>query len=370
MKKILVVMGTRPEAIKLAPVVQELNKREDVQTTVLSTSQHGTMLEDAAACFGIRPDVFLEPPPAEGGLEALTGQMLISLGASMERLSPDLCMVQGDTASAFAGAVSAFYRNIPVAHIEAGLRTWHIRSPFPEEMHRQVISTLADFHFAPTAAAKRNLIRAGVPEKRVWLTGNTAIDALRYSLVEGTPKRMPALPRDARLILFTAHRRESWGDALREMLAALRLILETFPDTYALCPLHPNPIVQNAAGEMLSGCPRVQIIDPPEVTVFHHLLARACLIMTDSGGIQEEATALGIPTLVMRHATERTEGIRAGVLRLVGTDKTGITAAAAELLQPDSERYAAMHHPSGVFGDGHAARRIVRILEGWLNRDS
>lgn len=367
MKRVLVIMGTRPEAIKLAPVVQELREREDIRTTVLSTAQHGALLEDAAACFDIRPDESLAAPTG-GGLETLTGQLLASLGEPFERLAPQLCIVQGDTASAFAGAIAGFYRSVPVAHIEAGLRTYHLRSPFPEEMHRQVITTLADFHFAPTLAAKRNLIRAGVPEKRVWLTGNTAIDALRYSLMEGKPKTLPELPQNARMLLFTAHRRESWGAPLREMLAALRLTLEKFPDTYSLCPLHPNPLVRNAAGEILAGCPRVQIIDPPEVTTFHHLLARACLILTDSGGIQEESTALGIPTLVMRHTTERTEGIRAGVLRLVGTDSRGIFAAASELLMPGSEAYATMRHPSGVFGDGHAARRIVRILGSWLEK--
>ncbi len=367
MKRVLVIMGTRPEAIKLAPVVRELRERDGVETTVLSTSQHGALLDEAAACFGIQPDEYLAAP-AGGGLERMTGQILAALGEPFERLAPDLCIVQGDTASAFAGALVGFYRGVPVAHVEAGLRTYHIRSPFPEEMHRQVITTLANFHFAPTAAAKRNLLQAGVPAKRVWLTGNTAIDALRYSLVEGKPKTLPDLPRDARMLLFTAHRRESWGDALREMLAALRLTLEKFPDTYALCPLHPNPAVRGAAQELLAGCPRVQIIDPPEVTTFHHLLSRAFLILTDSGGIQEEATALGVPTLVMRHATERTEGIRAGVLRLVGTDCRGIFSAAEELLLPGSEAYAAMRHPSGAFGDGHAARRIARILGGWLER--
>lgn len=367
MKTVMVIVGTRPEAIKLCPVILELRQREELRTVVLSTGQHGALMESAMACFGVCADETL-PQAGGGGLECLTGGILSALGAVFDRVRPDLCVVQGDTASAFAGALAGFYRGVPVAHVEAGLRTYHIRSPFPEEMHRQVITTLADLHFAPTVAAKRNLLRAGVSEKRVYLTGNTVIDALRYSLVEGKPKALPEFRKGVRMLLFTAHRRESWGEPLREMLYALRETVEAFPDTFAVCPLHPNPAVRQAAGEILGDCPRISVIDPPELTTFHHLLARAFVVLTDSGGIQEEATALGIPTLVLRHSTERQEGLRAGVLRLAGTDRAGIVTAARELLLPDSEVYAAMHRPSGVFGDGQASRRIVRILEGWMKK--
>lgn len=368
MKTVLVVMGTRPEAIKLCPVILELRKREDIRTVVLSTGQHGALLTNAMACFGISADETLPPPPAQTGPAAVMGHLLGTLDAALGRLCPDFLMVQGDTASAFAGALAGFYRGVPIAHVEAGLRTYHIRSPFPEEMHRRSIAPLADLHFAPTVTAKRNLLREGIPEKQVYLTGNTVIDALKYSLVSCTPHNMPILPQGKRLILFTAHRRESWGEPMREMLRALRTTVERFPDTYALCPLHPNPIVRQAAAEILVGCERIAVIDPPNLTVFHHLLARAAVVMTDSGGIQEESCALGIPTLVMRHSTERTEGVRAGCLRLVGTDAAGIAASAAELLRENSEVYAAMRHPCGVFGDGNAAGRIVRILGQRMER--
>lgn len=366
MKTVTVIMGTRPEAIKLCPVILELRKREDIRTVVCATGQHGALLRQAADCFGIRADEVLMPPPEGAGLETMTAHLLNSVGTSLSRCVPDLAVVQGDTASAFAGALAAFYRGIPVAHVEAGLRTFHIRSPFPEEMHRQVITTLGDLHFAPTAKAKRNLLQAGIPEKRVFLTGNTGIDALKYSLVNGTPRNLPELPEGKRLILFTAHRRENWGDPMREMFRALRCAVEQFPDIYAVCPLHPNPAVREIAAEILYGCERVRVIDPPELTTFHHLLSRAYLVLTDSGGIQEETTALGIPTVVMRYSTERTEGIRAGCLRLAGTDSAGILHTVRTLLADNSPEYISMHKPSGVFGDGNAASRIAAIIGKYL----
>lgn len=361
METVTVIMGTRPEAIKLCPVVRQLRARTDIRTLVLATGQHDELLTDAMACFDIKPDESLSLSQPSG-LGALTGQLLEGIDSALRKQRPDFVLVQGDTASAYAGALAGFYQAIPVAHVEAGLRTYHIRSPFPEEMHRRGITMLADLHFAPTASAKRNLLREGVPEKRVYLTGNTVIDALKYSLVSCTPVGLPELPQGKRLILFTAHRRENWGGPMLELFRALRRTVESFPDTYAVCPLHPNPVVRKAAEQILSGCGRIAVIDPPPLTVFHHLLARSTVVLTDSGGIQEETCALGIPTLVMRHSTERAEGIRAGCLRLVGTDADGIFASAAELLRDGSETYASMRHPSGVFGDGNASERIVRIL--------
>lgn len=362
MKTVAVLMGTRPEAIKLCPVILELQKREGIRTVVCATGQHGRLLRQATDCFGVRADETLPLLPEGSGLEQMTAHLLNGIGGLLSRIRPDLVLVQGDTASAFAGALAAFYRGIPVAHVEAGLRTYHIRSPFPEEMHRQVIATLADWHFAPTAKARRNLLQAGIPEKRVFLTGNTGIDALKYSLVNGIPRNMPELPEGKRLILFTAHRRENWGEPMRGMFRALRCAVEQFPDSYAVCPLHPNPAVREIAAEILRGCERVRVIDPPELTSFHHLLSRAYLVLTDSGGIQEEATALGIPTVIMRYSTERTEGIRAGCLRLAGTDEEGVLRTVQTLLAENSPEYISMHKPSGVFGDGNAAVRIVSIL--------
>lgn len=362
MKTVAVIMGTRPEAIKLCPVVRELKRQERLRTVVVFTGQHGALLERAAACFSVQPDERLPPPPSGADLNTLTAHLLAEIGQLLDRIRPALLVVQGDTASAFAGALAGFYHGIQVAHVEAGLRTYHMHSPFPEELHRQAITLLSDLHFAPTAAAKQNLLRAGVPKKRVYLTGNTGIDALKYSLVCCQPSTPIPAPEGKRLLLFTAHRRENWGEPIREMLCALRATVEAFPDTYAVCPIHPNPTVRAVAEEVLAGCDRAAVIDPPDLTVFHHLLACAHLVLTDSGGIQEETTALGIPTLVMRHSTERTEGVRAGSLHLVGTDGAGILHAAKELLQPGSELYAAMRRPSGVFGDGNASARIVRIL--------
>lgn len=366
MKTVAVIMGTRPEAIKLCPVVRELKRQEALRTEVVFTGQHGQLWERAATCFSVLPDERLSAPPVGVALHTMTAHLLAEIGQVLARIQPALLVVQGDTASAFAGALAGFYCGIPVAHVEAGLSTYHLRSPFPEELHRQAITLLSDLHFAPTAAAKQNLLRAGIPKKRVYLTGNTGIDALKYSLVCCQPADPIPVPDGKRLLLFTAHRRENWGGPIREMLCALRAILEAFPDTYAVCPMHPNPTVRAVAEEVLAGCDRAAVIDPPELTVFHHLLARAYLVLTDSGGIQEEATALGIPTLVMRHSTERTEGIRAGSLRLVGTDRAGILQVAQELMRHGSETYAAMRCPSGVFGDGNASARIVRILCRWL----
>ena len=363
MKRITVIMGTRPEAIKLCPVVTELRKQSDFETQVISTGQHRAMLDSALEAFDIKPDFDID--------SMRTGQCSADLGARilkrtneiLEAEKPDMVMVQGDTTSAFFAGIAAFYREIPIAHVEAGLRTYHIRSPFPEEMHRQMLGVIADYHFAPTVTARQNLLKEGRAEERVFVTGNTVVDALRYTLSEALPQRKIEIPAGKRLLLFTAHRRESFGTPLCGMLRALRRIVQDNPDVFVIFPTHHNPRVRCAARELLSGVDRIRMIEPPDFVLFQHLLARAYLVLTDSGGIQEETTALGIPTLVMRYSSERTEGMRAGVLKLVGCNEDSIVEVANRLLIPDSEEYTAMRRPSAVFGDGNASRRIVGHLK-------
>ena len=366
MKKVLVVMGTRPEAIKLCPLVHELRRRSSIEAVVCSGGQHREMLDGAMKAFAVKADYDLKVMQAGQRITVTTAKLLQGLEEVLERLLPDMVLVQGDTATAFAGALAAFYRRIPIGHVEAGLRTYHIHSPFPEELHREAISLMSDFHFAPTVASKNNLLREGKQEKSVFLTGNTVVDALRYTLKHGTPTVEYPIPFGHRLLLFTAHRRENLGDTLNGMLRALRCIVETYPDVWAICPLHPNPEVRVAAENILGECPRIRMIDPPATVDFHRLLAKSYLVLTDSGGIQEEATALGIPTLVMRYSTERTEGIRAGCLKLVGCNEAGIVHGARALLERDSAEYRAMKKPSNVFGDGRASVRIANILERLL----
>ncbi len=366
MKKVMVVMGTRPEAIKLCPLIMELKRRRTMQITVCSTGQHREMLDGAMNAFSIKADCDLNVMQAGQSLSQVTSKILSGMDQVLTEYSPDLVLVQGDTATAFGGAFASFYRKIPVGHVEAGLRTYHIRSPFPEEFHREAISMMSDFHFAPTVAAKNNLLREDKNEKTVFLTGNTVVDALRYTLKYGTPTLRLELPQGYRVLLFTAHRRENLGETMRGMFRALRNIVETHVDVFAVCPLHPNPEVRTVAREILCGCERVKMIDPPGTVDFHRLLARSDLVLTDSGGIQEEVTALGIPTLVMRYSTERTEGIRAGCLKLTGSGEAGIVHAANLLLEKNSKEYAAMKRPSDVFGDGRASVRIANILERLL----
>ena len=362
MRPMLVILGTRPEAIKLAPLILALRERGRQTVAVCSTGQHRAMLRGAMRAFSLTPDADLDLLREGEGSAALLGRMLAGLDDVIGELCPSRVLVQGDTLSAYAGALSAFYRRVPVAHLEAGLRTYHMDSPFPEEMHRTSISLLADLHFAPTAEAKENLLREGRREKSVFVTGNTVVDALRYTLRLPAPPLLRELPTDRRWILFTAHRRENLGRSMEGMFRALRRIVEAHPDVLAICPIHPNPRVREAA-KLLEGCERIRVIEPPDVVTFHHLLSRAYLVMTDSGGVQEEATCLGVPTMVMRYATERQEGIRSGVLRLSGSGEEGIVTLAERLLAPSSEEYEKMKTPSAVFGDGRASARIAKILE-------
>ena len=363
MKRIMIVMGTRPEAIKLCPLVLELKKRGRFEVMVCSVGQHVALQKSVLDAFSLTADFSLEISRTQDCVGDLTSQILQKTSELFLKTKPDLVLVQGDTATAFAASLAAFYQKIPVGHIEAGLRTYRTNSPFPEELHREAISLLADYHFAPTSLSKRNLLREGRAESKVYLTGNTVVDALRMSLSGTLGSPLWKLPRDQRLLLFTAHRRESLGAPIKGMLRALRRVVEETPDVIALCPLHPNPQVRAAATEVLLGADRIRMIEPPDFVSFHHLLSKSYLVMTDSGGIQEETVSLGIPTVVMRYSSERTEGMRAGVLRLVGSGEKGIYEVVKRLLELDSPEYAAMKKPSPVFGDGRASVRIADVLE-------
>ena len=363
MKRIMVVMGTRPEAIKLCPLVRELRGRGRHEILVCSTGQHRAMLDSALEAFGVKPDFDMDVMRTGQTLSDVTARILQRTDELLEAEKPDLVLVQGDTTTAFAAALAAFHRRIRIGHVEAGLRTHQIHSPFPEELHRRAIGMLADDHFAPTVTAKRNLVREGIAESRIFVTGNTVVDALRMTLSEMRPRVDWRLPKGMRLLIFTAHRRENLGEPIRGMLRALRRVVDANPDVFAVFPVHHNPSVRSAAAEILRDAPRVRMIEPPEFVSFHHLLSRASLIMTDSGGIQEEACALGIPTLILRHSSERTEGMRSGVIKLAGCNEDGITELANRLLAPDSEEYAAMRKPSAVYGDGNASVRIADRLD-------
>ncbi len=363
MKQIMILVGTRPEAIKLCPLIRELKGRGKYEVRVGSTGQHRAMLDSALQAFSVRPDFDLDVMRTGQTLSSVTARILKGLDEILEAEKPDLVLVQGDTTTAFTGALAAFHRRIPVGHVEAGLRTYHMDSPFPEEFHRTAISLMSSCHFAPTVTAKKNLLREGRPDSSIFITGNTVVDALRYTLTECRPRVPWKFPSSARVLVFTAHRRESFGAPIRGMFRALRRLVEEYPDTVAVCPLHHNPEVRAAAREILVGTPRILVMEPPEIVSFHHLLAGAYLVLTDSGGIQEETVALGIPTMVTRYSTERGEGLRAGVLKLCGSGEEGIYELGHRLLQPGSEEYEAMKKPSRVYGDGHASRRIVDALE-------
>ena len=362
MERIMVIMGTRPEAIKLCPLIQELKKRKRYEVLVCSTGQHRSMLDSVLRAFSIKPDFDLDVMRTGQTLSSVTARILRGLDEILAAERPNLVIVQGDTTTAFAGALAAFHKCIPVAHVEAGLRTYHIDSPYPEEFHRQAISLVAKWHFAPTDDAKMNLLREGKDKSCIFVTGNTVVDALRFTLGNDFHRPSWNLPTDYRLVLFTAHRRESIGSQMRGMFRALKRLVDTYPDVLAVCPLHHNPHVRKAA-EVIRGHERIRIIEPPDILSFHQLLSRAYLVITDSGGIQEEAVALGIPTLVTRYSTERQEGIKAGVLRLAGSGEAGIVNLGKILLEPDSEEYKKMKTPASVYGNGDASVRIADILE-------
>lgn len=361
MHKIMLVFGTRPEAIKMCPLVNELKKREKVQTIVCVTGQHRQMLDQVLEAFSVVPDYDLSIMKDKQTLFDVTFNILERIKAVLEAEKPDVVLVHGDTSTTFVTALACFYMQIPVGHVEAGLRTYDIYSPYPEEFNRQAVSIIAKYNFAPTEMAKENLVREGKAEDSIYITGNTAIDALQTTVRNDYTHPELEWASDSRLILITAHRRENQGLPMHHMFHAIRKVMEEHPDVKAIYPIHMNPVVRQAAAEELGNFDRIRIIDPLEVLDFHNFLARSYLILTDSGGIQEEAPSLGKPVLVMRDTTERPEGIKAGTLKLVGTSEEVIYREFTKLLD-DKNAYDAMSKASNPYGDGHACERIAEIL--------
>lgn len=361
MKKIMVVFGTRPEAIKMCPLVKELYTRQDINTIVCVTGQHRQMLNQVLAAFEVQPDYDLSIMKEKQTLFDVTGSILEKIKAVLERERPDIVLVHGDTSTTFVTALSAFYLQIPVGHVEAGLRTYNIYSPYPEEFNRQATGIIAAFHFAPTELSKRNLLNEGKKEESVYITGNTAIDALKTTVRDDYCHPELEWARGSRLIMLTAHRRENLGEPMYHMFRAIRRIVDETPDIRVIYPIHMNPVVRQAANDIFAGDDRIHIVEPLDVLDFHNFLARSYLILTDSGGIQEEAPSLGKPVLVMRDTTERPEGIQAGTLKLVGTDEEIIYREFRKLLT-DQKEYEKMAHASNPYGDGFASRRIADIL--------
>lgn len=361
MKKIMLVFGTRPEAIKMCPLVNELKKREKLHTIVCVTGQHRQMLDQVLDAFHVVPDYDLSIMKDKQTLFDVTVNILERIKAVLEAEKPDVVLVHGDTSTTFVTALACFYMQIPVGHVEAGLRTYDIYSPYPEEFNRQAVSIIAKYNFAPTELSKANLVREGKDENSIYITGNTAIDALQTTVREDYTHPELEWASDSRLILITAHRRENQGQPMHNMFRAIRRVMEEHPDVKAIYPIHMNPVVRQAAAEELGAFDRIRIIEPLEVLDFHNFLARSYLILTDSGGIQEEAPSLGKPVLVMRDTTERPEGIKAGTLKLVGTSEEVIYHEFTKLLN-NQAAYDAMAKASNPYGDGHACERIADIL--------
>ena len=361
-KKVMVVFGTRPEAIKMCPLVLELKRRDALDTVLCVTGQHRQMLDQVLDAFGVVPDYDLSIMKEKQTLFDVTVNILERIRRVLEEEKPAVVLVHGDTSTTFATALACFYMQIPVGHVEAGLRTYNIDSPYPEEFNRQAVSIVSRFNFAPTETAKANLLREGKDPASIWVTGNTAIDALKTTVREGYTHPELAWAKGKRLIVLTAHRRENLGEPMHHMFRAIRRIIDEHPDVAAIYPIHMNPLVREAAAEELGGCERVHIIEPLEVLDFHNFMAQSYMILTDSGGIQEEAPSLGKPVLVMRDTTERPEGIAAGTLKLVGTDEEVIYENFRRLLE-DRDEYERMARASNPYGDGEACRRIADILE-------
>lgn len=362
MKKVLLVFGTRPEAIKMCPLVKELQSRQGIQTLVCVTGQHRKMLDQVLAAFGVVPDYDLSVMKENQTLFDITSNVLLGMKGVLEQTAPDLVLVHGDTSTTFAAAMAAFYMQIPVGHVEAGLRTYNIQSPYPEEFNRQAVGALAAYHFAPTVIARENLLREGKREDSIFVTGNTAIDALKTTVREDYQHPQLDWASDARLILITAHRRENLGEPMVHMFRAIKRVLDEHDDVKAVYPIHMNPKVRSTAKEVFGDDSRIHLIEPLGVLDFHNFLSRSYLVLTDSGGIQEEAPSLGKPVLVMRDTTERPEGIAAGTLKLTGTSEDIIYSEFCNLLG-NSSAYQKMAHASNPYGDGYACVRIADLIE-------
>ena len=363
MKKVMVVFGTRPEAIKMCPLVRELKTRDNLETIVCVTGQHRQMLDQVLQAFEVVPDYDLNIMKDKQTLFDVTQNILAKMKEVLEKVKPNVVLVHGDTSTTFATALAAFYLQIPVGHVEAGLRTYDIYSPFPEEFNRQATGIVAQYHFAPTEMSKQNLLDEGKKAEQIYVTGNTAIDALKTTVREDYTHPVLEWVGDSRLIMLTAHRRENLGEPLKHMFSAIKRIVDEHHDIKVIYPIHMNPVVRETANKILGHHDRIRIIEPLEVLDFHNFLNKSYLILTDSGGIQEEAPSLGKPVLVMRDTTERPEGIAAGTLKLVGTDEEVIYKN-FKLLLTDKESYEKMSRASNPYGDGLASKRIADILEG------
>lgn len=362
MKKVMLVFGTRPEAIKMCPLVNELKSRKGIETVVCVTGQHRQMLDQVLEAFHVVPDYDLSIMKERQTLFDVTTNILNRIKAVLEEVKPDVVLVHGDTSTTFVTALACFYLQIPVGHVEAGLRTYNIYSPYPEEFNRQAVGIISQYNFAPTEMSKNNLLNEGKKAESIYVTGNTAIDALRTTVREDYEHPELEWAKDSRLIMITAHRRENLGEPMHHMFRAICRIMDEHPDVKAIYPIHMNPVVRQTADEELGECDRIHIIEPLDVLDFHNFLSRSFMILTDSGGIQEEAPSLGKPVLVMRDTTERPEGIAAGTLKLVGTKEDIIYQNFKELLENESA-YHRMAYASNPYGDGHACERIADILE-------
>lgn len=363
MIKVMTVFGTRPEAIKMAPLVLELKQREGIEPIVVVTAQHREMLDQVLQLFKITPDYDLDVMKKNQTLFDVTTRVLHGLDEVMKEAKPDIVLVHGDTTTTFAASLAAFYNQIAIGHVEAGLRTYNKYSPYPEEMNRQLTGVMADLHFAPTDTSAENLLRENKKEADIFVTGNTAIDALKTTVQEDYDSELlnEITGQDKRLVLLTAHRRENLGEPMRNMFRAVRRLIEKYEDIEVVYPVHMNPIVRELAGEILNDLDRVHLIEPLDVFDFHNYASRSHLILTDSGGVQEEAPSLGVPVLVLRDTTERPEGVAAGTLKLAGVEEEVIFGLADELLS-DQAAYESMAKASNPYGDGEASRRIVDAI--------
>lgn len=361
MKKILVVFGTRPEAIKMCPLVIELKRHKELKVIVCVTGQHKEMLKQVLDVFGIEPDIDLSIMKDNQNLVDITSSILQKMQVVLKNIEPDLVLVHGDTTTSFSTSLACFYLNVKIGHVEAGLRTNNISSPFPEEFNRTAISLVSSMDFAPTNLAKENLLREGKDEAKIWVTGNTVIDALKYTVKKEYSSEEIDWIGDSKLIFVTAHRRENIGQPMRQMFRAIKRILNEYKEFKVIYPVHLNPEVRKIANEELDKIDRIHLIEPVDVITCHNLMAKAYLILTDSGGIQEEAPSLHKPVLVMREVTERPEGVKAGTLKLVGTKEETIYESFKELIK-DNELYNKMVNAVNPYGDGNACERIAKII--------
>ena len=366
--KVLSIFGTRPEAIKMAPLVKELEKRKEIESIVCVTAQHREMLDQVLETFKIKPDYDLDIMKQGQTLGEITTRALNGLENVIKEVKPDIVLVHGDTTTTFAGALAAFYNQVTIGHVEAGLRTNNKYSPFPEEMNRQMVDCMTDMFFAPTNLSKENLLKENIPEEKIYITGNTAIDAMKTTVKKDyNHKELSWINSNERMILLTAHRRENLGEPMRNIFKGIKRIIDEFPDVKVIYPIHLNPKVREVANEVFNDCDRVKLIEPLEVFDFHNFQNKAYIILTDSGGIQEEAPSLGKPVLVLRDTTERPEGINAGTLKLVGTNENIIYEETKKLLL-DKKAYEKMSKASNPYGDGHASKRIAdAIIEHYAN---